>query len=181
MNKIIFIHCDLPEYRVPLFFKMCDSKQDYHFIIYNYSEKRKTKDIILSSKYKENFSFIENKKSYGFIKKMLSFIRKVKKIYKKIKPKYIFLDSPIYLETIFIFFYFFRIKKIIWDEEFLWKKTFKRNLVMSITNYINRKSYAVLVPTEGHKIYQKAKWVNEKKIVLFPNVTNIDTQNIDKR
>jgi glycosyltransferase involved in cell wall biosynthesis len=45
---------------------------------------------------------------------------------------------------------------------------------MPFTNFINKKSDFILVPTAIHKDYQISKWVNKDKIIFFPNVTNLD-------
>jgi glycosyltransferase involved in cell wall biosynthesis len=69
-----------------------------------------------------------------------------------------------------------KIKKkglILWDEEFEWKKSFKRKLIMSLTSFINRNSDYILVPSFKHKEWQLKLGVDEKKVVLFPNVTNL--------
>jgi glycosyltransferase involved in cell wall biosynthesis len=69
-----------------------------------------------------------------------------------------------------------KIKKkglILWDEEFEWKKSFKRKLIMPLTSFINRNSNYILVPSFKHKEWQLKLGVDEKKVVLFPNVANL--------
>lgn len=52
---------------------------------------------------------------------------------------------------------------------------------MPITNFVNKYSYKILVPTKWHKSYQISKWVPSKNIKIFPNVTNIiPTNNHEK-
>jgi hypothetical protein len=45
----------------------------------------------------------------------------------------------------------------LWDEEFIGEKSFKRRLIMPFTNFINKKSDFILVPTAIHKDYQISK------------------------
>ncbi|MBA2840126.1 glycosyltransferase involved in cell wall biosynthesis [Methanococcus maripaludis] len=180
MKRILFVHNSIPDYRIPLFSKLANYPEfDCNFIIfgkYNVECKQKINCGLNSSK----FEFIIFKK-YSIIRIINNFLKIRKKI---INGNYdmIIFDAPTYPEIMLLNLpliskIFFKnckpFVKIIWDEEFEWNKSFKRKIVLPLSKYLNKNADAILVPTKLHKKWQIKLNVDPKKIILFPNVTNI--------
>jgi len=172
-TKLIIVETSITPYREPLY-KKIDEIFDCFWIFTQETE------------YNIKNTFLKNKKNYYIPKKIkfknlvpLTFI-----FYKLLKLrdyKYILSTPGIYPECwqAFLFAKLFNKKLILRDEEFEWKKSWKRKLIMPLTKFINKKSNYILVPTDKHFKWQLKLWVNKNKIKLFPNVTNLNPNNIN--
>ena len=172
-KKILILSNWLAPYRVPLYEKLIDEfgKENVKFLWLHVGNKDEIKN--LSKKIYENSYFAEKfiKTPFGF-KLNISFI----KYLLSLDYDYVISLPPVYPEIWITWLIVKKIKKkglILWDEEFEWKKSFKRKLIMPLTSFINRNSNYILVPSFKHKEWQLKLGVDEKKVVLFPNVTNL--------
>ena len=176
-KKILVVSNRLAPYRVPLYEKMIDNF-DAEFIwlhVWDKSEIKKLSNKIynvsfFSDRYKKNFLGFKTSRWY-------------EKYLYHIKYDYVLTLPPVYPEVRKIWYIVKKRKKkklLLRDEEFKRKKSWKRKLIMPITKFINRNSDFILVPSDKHKEWQLSLWVKKEKIILFPNVTNLDLKNVDK-
>lgn len=90
-------------------------------------------------------------------------------------------------DVIETFFYFLAVKIkrkpfILWREDWDWNvKSFKRSLVKKFAGFIGRNVDAVLVPGTKHREFFIKLGVDNEKIFIMPNVSNIEQTDDDER
>jgi len=176
MKKLLIISNWLAPYRIPLYEKLIDNFNT-KFIWLHIWDKEEIKE--LSKKIYDNSYFSTWYKKTKLWFKISSWFEKY--LY-ELDYDYVLSLPSVYPEVWKIFYivkYKRKKKLILWDEEFEWQKSWKRKLIMPITKFINRKSDYILVPSNKHREWQLKLWVNKNKIKLFPNVTNLNLNDIN--
>lgn len=169
---IVVVTNKILPYREPLFKKMNDSFRCF-FIITQQDEK-----AVSSLKWlKKGNYYLPKKIRFKNIVPLTFVIAKLLSL----RFKFILSVPTIYPEA-WQAFLAAKIKKkkiIFWDEEFEWKKSLKRKMIMPVTSFMNRHADYILAPTDKHFKWLEKQGVSKKKFVLFPNVTNISPKDVN--
>ncbi|MEN4017621.1 MAG: glycosyltransferase family 4 protein [Methanobacterium sp.] len=175
--RILFAHHTAMWYRKP-FFKKLSELYDVKFLFTNVKGYNKTYDTDLSVEGLEGVNYEVSKNYFGIA---FGAIRETLGDYD------VFVggswDTPTDLIETLFYFVIVKLRRksfILWREDWDWNvKSLKRSFVKGFAGFISRNVDAILVPGFKHREFFTKLGVDENKIFIMPNVSNIESGSDD--